>query len=155
MRAMHCILNLSVPQLKRVILDITLTINMHPSNLCIETEEDGKLYVGKNVHLKVWVAQNLFEFEEKARSHQGSSSLRQSSANIFKHCGSPRTLATDSYIPSRILHVRLGRGSTMFSVVVVEHRNIATALTWLENSLTTCLIVMVCHRSFLSTALAH
>ena len=141
---MHCVLNLSVAQVKSIIRDIALTINIHPANLCIEAEEDGKVYVGQDVVLKVWVAKNPFEMEKKIRSKLGSSNFRSFSGNLKQVCGRPRRLLGDTYIPSRILQIHVSFTASPWAIIVMEHRNLGTSLKWFEDNTRGCLIVMVC-----------
>lgn len=145
LRNAHYVLNLPVPELKSVIMDIATTVNIHPTNLCIETEEDGKMYVGYEVILNVYVRKNLFELEQAIRRMPDRpADLRLSSADMKNYYGKPKRLTTDSYIPSRILRVQQSANSGLLAVVALEHRNIATALEWLKEKTKHCLIVVVC-----------
>ena len=135
---MHFALNLEVAQLKRIITDIALTINIHPVNLCIE----------------VWVAKYLFELEKKIRSQLSSSNFQDFTRNMKKLCGKFKQLFSDNYISSRILRVHISYDNFSMTVIVLEHRNLETALKWFENKIKRVLIVMICIRFCLFNSVA-
>ena len=134
--------------MRGIITDIAQTINIHPSNLCIDAEDGGKLYIGDDVVVKVYISDNLFKLEEVIRPTRISSNARASPETIKQQCGKPKRLVTGSQLPSHIIEVELGQNSTLLTVVVVEHPNLGSALTWLDARTGTCLIVMVRTDSF-------
>lgn len=147
-RGSHYELGLTVPQARRYVADVALTIDMHPASLGIEPENDGKVYVADDIKLTLSIAENLFQFAEAVRDHRTADGRVQDAA-IDKYCRT-MTVRRLETIPSRIMRIKVRKGTTVRAVIVVEHRNVAYAMDWFRNNMHGCIIVMVILPSSLS-----
>lgn len=99
--------------------DIAITCGLNPSSLGVDADETGKIYLGSRIGIRICRIVNVF----------AKSQVRKS-------------LVSDETIPSRVVDVTSTR-TRVRAVVVVEHRNLATAMMWLKEGFDDVLIVMV------------
>ena len=145
LRALHYEVAMKTPQLKRYIADIALTLDMHPANLGIESEESGRFYVGQDVHFNIRYCQNLFKVAQAAKDLRTDEGYLKAGAIMNRHiCQRARFPAGMEYqIPHRVMKI-LSRGDCLIrAVIVVEHRNVACAIEYWNKNLVFCLVVMV------------
>ena len=140
-RGCHYELGMTTAQARRLIADVALTIDVHPANLGIEPETEGKVYVAEDVRIRLWTAENLFQFAEATREYRDSKN-RVTDEGIEKF-GQRMTIRRVENIPPRIMKIKPVKPTAVRAVIVVEHRNIAYALDWFRHNLQGCMIVMV------------
>ncbi|KAL8927258.1 MAG: hypothetical protein Q9208_002434 [Pyrenodesmia sp. 3 TL-2023] len=107
------------PQLRNLINDIAITCRLHPTSLGVDPAEDGKVFIGRRLAVQVQRIPNVFVQESIT------------TAILTNGCA----------IPSRVLRVRATKANVR-AVVVVEHKNVGTALGWVEKNFADVLIVM-------------
>ena len=136
------VLSLTEAQLKKNIQDIALTIGLHLASLGVESECDGRVYIPESMKITVLIAANLYEV---AQAHQvmriATGDLGRAKIAALRACAK-MTLSSEQTIPSKIMQIKVVRG-TIAVVVVVKHRNIGTHLDAFRGDLPNALIVMV------------
>ena len=133
-------LGLPTSTLKSLITDLACTVNMHPANLGLSTEDDGRLFMGKKMFVRVFIAENLWQLAEKLK-HVNREDRRVFSEHVRKNC-TRKALHSDDTIPSRVMDIDFGK-TVPVAVIIVEHRNLATSFDWFKENIKGCLIVMV------------
>ncbi|KAG6991448.1 hypothetical protein G7Y79_00052g087880 [Physcia stellaris] len=132
-------LGMPTSTLKSLITDLACTVNMHPANLGLTTEDDGRLYFGKKMYVRVYIAENLFQLAEKLK-HVNREDHRVFSEHVRRNC-TLKDLHSDDTIPSRVMDIDL-RKTVPVAVIIVEHRNLATSFDWFKENIKGCLIIM-------------
>lgn len=109
--------------------DIAVSTHMHPTSLGIVAEEDGEIFIGPDLVMKV------VRYEDLLRANK-------------THPPKPIPIPSNSPIPSRVMDIKFTRGAVR-AVVVTEHQNLGTQLEAFRTEFADCLIVKVCsHYSF-------
>lgn len=116
-------------QVKKMLYDIAVTVSLHLVSVSIEAAANGRLYVGKDVKMFVYVAKNIYEVA-KARAEKPRKQKEEAS---IKACKNVR-LMNDQIIPTHIYKFKITVGSVR-SVVVVEYRDVATAMSGIDGNL--------------------
>ena len=153
LRGLHYELEMRPPQLKRYIADIALTLDMHPANLGIESEETGKFFVGTEIVFKVRLCRNLFksamagtkaEVEGTDFEFQTDDGYLTPQAIMNPNICQPVRYPTmrEHTIPHRVVKI-MTNNCPLRAVIVVEHRNVALGIEYWKDNLHGCLIVMV------------
>ena len=126
------------PQLRKMVCDIALTLNMHPANLGINPEENALIYLSpQKVRLKAWICSNPFTFAKTKKVNGLQAAM---------HSCEIKTIQDGGVTPSRIMELRLTKGSVR-AVVVVEHKNIGRELSWVQDNFKDVIIISVCRSS--------
>lgn len=116
---------MTIEQFKHLVNDIAIACGLHPTSLGVDADEDGEIYLGKNIKLKVWRVENVFTFDKSKRP-------------VWK------PITSGNKIPSRVLDITTQK---VRAVLVVEHKNLATQLSLVKGSLDDVIIIMVSHDS--------
>ncbi|KAL8650126.1 MAG: hypothetical protein Q9226_005280 [Calogaya cf. arnoldii] len=105
---------------RAMVNDIALSCRMHPTSLGVDAEENGEVFIGKDLQLKIFRAENVF------------------TTDITK---TPKfkILASGSEIPSRLYQIRWS--GNIRAVLVVEHKNLATQLSLIKDAFNDVIIV--------------
>ncbi|KAL8735434.1 MAG: hypothetical protein Q9166_000980 [cf. Caloplaca sp. 2 TL-2023] len=105
---------------KEKMIDIALTLGMHPTSLGVKQQDSGMIILPDGVSLDNTVVTDMFGYLDRARS--GGPKVTPGTQSIRIHGEKP--------IPHRVLDVNVKRQSTarIDAVVVVEHRNVS----WLD-----------------------
>lgn len=106
---------------KDLVNDIAVTCRMHPTSLGVDPDETGEVYLGKDINLKVFRAENVFTVDPEKPKF--------------------RKVASPSPIPSRVLRIKVE--GDLRAVIVVEHKNLATQMSLIERGLTDVMIIKV------------
>lgn len=125
---------MSQPQLKRMVSDIVLTLNMHPSNLEVEPAEDALIFINPDKSsLKAWICTNPFTFVKEKKQHVDQNAWCKCNIKIVENGQS---------IPALIMKLRIKKG-TILTVVVLEHKNIERDLSWVRENSNDVIIISV------------
>lgn len=125
---------------KRILLDLAVSIKVHPINLGIQTEADGRLWAADDVGLKIQTVEDVLTMA------QAMEEGRKKAANKLLKTLSIRG-ARDS-IPTRIFNLGIGevgnRKMVEFrGVIVCEHANLNVEQEWFGINLSGVIVVMV------------
>ncbi|KAL8917616.1 MAG: hypothetical protein Q9208_007844 [Pyrenodesmia sp. 3 TL-2023] len=111
---------MSNAQFKDMVNDLAVTCRLHPTSLGVDAEEDGRLSTGQSLGIKVERVENVLSESPVAK---------------------PQALHDGAAIPGRVVNIRVHK-SKIRAVLVVEHKNLATALEWTKNGTKDVLIVI-------------
>lgn len=84
--------------------DIAVTCGLHPSSLGVDADETGEIYLGSRIGIGICRVENVFAKSQVKKS-----------------------LVSDETILSRLVDITSTK-TCIRAVVVVEHRNLATAM---------------------------
>ena len=136
------VLSLTQAQLKKNIQDIALTIGLHPTSLGVESECDGRIYIPESVRITTRIAENLYKVAQAKDATLASTKDKNLAHKAALRACSKMTLASEQTIPSKVMDIRITKG-TVRIVIVVEHRNIGTRLDAIQKELPNAIIIMV------------
>ena len=144
LRVLHYALAMRTAQLNRYILDIALTVDLHPALLGLETEEQGRFFVGGGLSFRVRYCQNLFRSGMEAKHMRTEEGYLTKEAIMNRRICQVATYPANEQhiIPQRVMMIQTDR-CAVAAVIVVEHRNVAEALQYWRDDLADCLVVMV------------
>jgi hypothetical protein len=134
-------------QLRAMLNDLAVTTNLHPTSLGIQAQEAGTVWVGSNVRIKLHLVQNVYtaaSTKANAAVSSGGMTAAQRDAHVerevLKGCRQ-HTITKEQPIPCKIWKLECPRAPSL--VIVLEHRNVGTALKWLEQNASSTIIIMV------------
>ena len=116
---------------------IAVTAGIHPVCLGVEAEEDGKVFVGADLQLTVYHVVNYFKAADRFNK-AGNHWSKKTNEYIRK-----QTLESGAQIPALVTAIETRKLSNLRAVIVTEHPNLATRLTYLDHNLRDVIIVMV------------
>ncbi|KAL8643718.1 MAG: hypothetical protein Q9226_008163 [Calogaya cf. arnoldii] len=91
---------------KDLVSDIAVTCRMHPTSLGVDADENGEIFAGKDITLKVRRVENVFIHDpQKLKS---------------------KPIPSESPVPSRVLNIKCV--GTVRAVLVIEHKNLMTQM---------------------------
>ncbi|KAL8756500.1 MAG: hypothetical protein Q9184_004482 [Pyrenodesmia sp. 2 TL-2023] len=129
----------SLPAIKRKMLDLALTVGVHPAALGIMYEESGKVGLPNGVTIHANQVADIFNFNDrdKTRSKLPADSCKTRVITTGGEKAIPRSVI-DMKATWSTQHVKIN------AVIVVEHRNLAGIITQHDFAMKDVLVVMVC-----------
>lgn len=133
-----------------MISGIALTTGFHPLSLGIQPQSDGQVWVGSDIRIECWIAENVYSVaarkaEAEASNQSNAFASEKTKADkvdkAIRGACQKHTIKREQGIPTKIWQLRCTGGLRL--VIVVEHQNIGTALKWLGENATDTIIVMV------------
>ncbi|KAM0806152.1 hypothetical protein BDR22DRAFT_883881 [Usnea florida] len=110
---------------------------LHPWSLLIESEEPGRISLGPNVSLTVFVVTNVLKASEE---HKNGGIDAVYSSRFCQRKRLPKSHAFET--PTKILSIQDPKSTGIRAVIVVEHRNVGTQIEWVKEYMHGTIIVM-------------
>ncbi|KAI4113262.1 MAG: hypothetical protein LQ345_005715 [Seirophora villosa] len=103
---------------KRKVMDVALTLGIHPAAFGVQQEDSGKITTPEGVTLENTTVTDIFSYEDRQRSGKAPKSLPGTTQ---------RRMHGEHSIPLLVLDVNVKRQSSarIDAVVVVEHQNLS------------------------------
>ncbi|KAL9014040.1 MAG: hypothetical protein Q9173_001290 [Seirophora scorigena] len=103
---------------KRKVMDVALTLGIHPAAFGVQQEDSGKITTPEGVALENTTVTDIFAYEDRQRSGKAPKSLPGTTQ---------RRMHGEHSIPLLVLDVNVKRQSSarIDAVVVVEHQNLS------------------------------
>ncbi|KAL8682527.1 MAG: hypothetical protein Q9186_001474 [Xanthomendoza sp. 1 TL-2023] len=101
---------------KKKVVDVALTLNIHPAAFGIQQQGDGTINTPQGVTLENTRVSNIFEWEDRRRTAGDKAGTQKMALN-----------GIDVVIPSLVLDikVKIQSGTRIDAVIVTEHRNLS------------------------------
>ncbi|KAL8792378.1 MAG: hypothetical protein Q9195_004991 [Heterodermia aff. obscurata] len=126
----------SLVYIRRLIIDLALTIQVHPIALGVKGEGSGQVFIPHNVHIECTVVTNTFAYNERDESPENNSKKWRKTKDLRDGSHS---------IPEPVLslQVRIGKsGGRVDAVIVVEHRNVLEVMAEGEHAVKHVILIM-------------
>ena len=124
--------------------DLCLTLKIHPYSLLLDVEQTGRMSVGEDVKLSLYVIHNLARASETFNS-AGRRLAGTEAVHADKECCNRLSLSSETphVIPSKVYGIAKYSTSSIKAVLVVEHRNVGVQSNWFRANMKNVLMVMV------------
>ncbi|KAL8691866.1 MAG: hypothetical protein Q9224_004081, partial [Gallowayella concinna] len=102
--------------IKKKVVDVALTLNIHPAAFGIQQQGDGTINTPQGVTLETSLVSDIFQWENRRRTAGDKAGTQKMSLN-----------GIDVVIPSLVLDikVKIQSGTRIDAVIVTEHRNLS------------------------------